>query len=110
MALKRGDIVLATHADLGKPRPAVVVQADEFNENALTVLVCPFTSDVIEHLPLRPIVTPDSGNGLRERSQIMTDRMLALHRNRIRDVVGSVDPATGEQLDRALLLILGLAR
>jgi mRNA interferase MazF len=110
MAIKRGDIVLVAHADLGKPRPAVVVQADEFNENALTILVCPLTSDVVERLPLRPIVAAQPGTGLRERSQIMTDRMLALRRDRIRGAVGTIDAAAREQLDRALLMVLGLGR
>jgi mRNA interferase MazF len=110
MAVRRGDIVLAVHADLGRPRPAVVVQADTFNENALTVLVCPLTSDIAERLPLRPIVPPTPDSGLRERSQIMTDKMLALRSDRIRTVLGSIDASTAEQLDRALLILLGLAR
>jgi mRNA interferase MazF len=110
MAVKRGDIVLAVHADLGKPRPAVVVQADIFNDKALTILVCPLTSDVAERLPLRPIVLAGSGTGLRERSQIMTDKMLALRSDRIRGVLGSIDAPTRDQLDRALLVVLGLAR
>ncbi|HLA21228.1 MAG TPA: type II toxin-antitoxin system PemK/MazF family toxin [Pseudolabrys sp.] len=109
MAVKRGDIVLAVHADLGKPRPAVVVQADMFNENALTILVCPLTSDIAERLPLRPIVPAGPDTGLRERSQIMTDKMLALRSDRIRGVLGSIDASTGDQLDRALLIVLGLA-
>jgi mRNA interferase MazF len=87
-----------------------VVQANEFNENGLTILVCPLTTEVIENLPLRPVVSAGLENGLWERSQIMTDKMLALHRGRIRSVLGSVDPNTREQLDQALLIILGLGR
>ena len=40
----------------------------------------------------------------------MTDRMLALRRDRVRNVLGTIEPTAREQLDRALLLILGLAR
>ena len=108
--MKRGDIVIVAHADLGKPRPAVVVQADEFNENPVTILVCPITSEISEKLPLRPIVQADPGTGLRERSQIMADKMLALRRDRVRGVLGSIDATTRDQLDRALLIVLGLAR
>jgi mRNA interferase MazF len=110
MAVKRGNIVLAVHADLGKPRPAVVVQADIFNENAGTILVCPLTSDITERMPLRPVVQAAPSTGLREPSQIMTERMMALPSDRIRGVLGSIDAATAEQLDRALLIILGLGR
>jgi mRNA interferase MazF len=40
----------------------------------------------------------------------MTDKMLALRRDRIRRVIGRIDPQTSERLDRALLVVLGLAR
>ncbi len=109
--MKRGDVVLMVAAgDLGRPRPGVVVQADDLGDATTTVLVCPITSDVTENLPVRPIVEANSDNGLRIRSQIMTDKMLALRRKRIRRVLGSLDSKTSEQLDRALLIVLGLAR
>ncbi len=77
--MKRGDIVvIVAHGKLGRPRPAVIVQADELGDATTTMLVCPITSDVTEKLPIRPIVEVDEGNGLRIRSQIMTDKMLAL--------------------------------
>ena len=109
--MKRGDVVVVVvQGDLGRPRPAVIVQADELGDATTTVLICPITSDVTEKLPIRPIVEADAGNGLRIRSQIMTDKMLALRRDRIKRVVGSLDSRTSEQLDRALLIVLGLAR
>jgi len=49
-------------------------------------------------------------NGLRLRSQIMTDKMIALRQDRVRRVIGRIDAETSEQLDRALLVVLGLAR
>jgi mRNA interferase MazF len=110
MAIKRGNIVVAVHADLGKPRPAVVVQADIFNDNAGTILVCPLTSDITERMPLRPLVQATASTGLREPSQIMTERMMALRTDRIRGVLGSINATTREQLDRALLIVLGLDR
>lgn len=110
MAIRRGNIVLAVHADLGKPRPAVVVQADIFNEKAGTILVCPLTSDITERMPLRPIIVAGPASGLRDNSQVMTERMMALRTDRIRGVLGSIDPATAEELDRALLIVLGLDR
>ena len=110
MAIRRGNIVLAVHADFGKPRPAVVVQADIFNETAGTILVCPLTSDITERMPLRPIIAASPGSGLRENSQIMTERLMALRADRIRGILGSIDPSTAEELDRALLIILGLDR
>ena len=109
--MRRGDIVLVVvPGDLGRPRPGVVVQADELAEELSTVFICPITSDVQERLSLRPVVEADPSNGLRLRSQIMTDKMVALRLDRIRQVIGRMDLEASEQLDRALLVLLGLAR
>lgn len=111
MAVKRGDVVLmVVPGELGKPRPGVIVQADELGDATTTVLVCPMSSDVQESKVLRPIVTPSADNGLRSHSQVMCEKLLALRRDRIRRVIGSLDAPAIEQLDRALLVVLGLAR
>lgn len=109
--MKRGDVVLAVvPSDLGRPRPGVVVQADEFNKDLSTIFVCPISSDIQEGLPLRPTIEAKQSNGLRLRSQIMTDKMVALRRDRIRRIIGRLDSETSQKLDRALLVVLGLAR
>ena len=109
--MKRGDVVLAVDpSELGRPRPGVVVQADEFNKDLSTIFICPISSDLQEKLSLRPIIEAKPANGLRLRSQIMTDKMIALRLDRVRRVIGHIDGETSEQLDRALLVVLGLAR
>jgi len=109
--VKRGDVVLVVvPSELGRPRPGVVVQAEEFSEELSTIFICPVSSDLQERLPLRPIIEANPSNGLRLRSQIMTDKMVALRHERVRRVIGRIDAETSEQLDRALLVVLGLAR
>lgn len=109
--MKRGDVVLlVAQGDMGKPRPGVVVQADELGGTTNSILVCPMSSDVSEFHLIRPVVEPSTTNGLRLRSQIMTDKINALRRERIRQVIGSLDDEAKEQLDSALLTVLGLAR
>ena len=110
MAVKRGDVVIVAHGEFGRPRPAIVVQADELGDATTTVLVCPITSDVTERLPVRPIVEADEENGLRVKSQVMTDKMFALPRDRVRRVLGAIDADTADRLNSALLVVLGLAR
>jgi mRNA interferase MazF len=111
LEVKRGDLVLVViPSELGRPRPGVVVQADEFNEELSTIFICPVSSDLQERLPLRPIIEANPSNGLRLRSQIMTNKMVALRHERVRRVIGHIDAETSEQLDRALLVVLGLAR
>jgi mRNA interferase MazF len=109
--VKRGDVVLlVAQGDMGKPRPGVIVQADELGDTTNSVLVCPMSSDVSEFHHLRPVIQPSAGNGLRLRSQIMTDKINALRRDRVRQVLGSLDGEASERLNSALLTVLGLAR
>jgi mRNA interferase MazF len=109
--VRRGDVVIVViPGDLGKPRPAVVVQADEFGDKTKSVIVCPMSSELVGTPLLRPIVEPSVQNGLRARSQVMTDKLIALRRDRIRQTVGRLEEEARDRLDRALLIVLGLAR
>jgi mRNA interferase MazF len=109
--VKRGDVVLVVaQGDMGKPRPGVIVQADELGDATTSVVVCPMSSEVTELHRLRPVVEPTVSNGLRLRSQIMTDKITALRRDRVWRVLGSLDTEASERLNGALLVVLGLAR
>jgi mRNA interferase MazF len=109
--ITRGNVVLmVVPSDLGRLRPGVVVQAAELTAGFSTILVCPLSSDLQGRFLLRPLIEPAPENGLRLRSQIMTDKLVALRRDRIRQVIGRIDAETSEKLDRSLLLVLGLAR
>jgi len=113
MEIRRGDVVLmVVPGELGRPRSGIVVQGDELGGNTTTVLTCPLSSDLTDNPNprLRPIIEPSVGNGLRVRSQVMTDKLLAQRRGRLRRVIGAIDAPTRDRLDAALLLVLGLAR
>ena len=96
--------------ELGRPRPGVVVQSDEFNPEFSTIFICPTTTDIQGNFPLRPLIAPNPENGLRLLSQIMTDKMAAIRRDQIRSVIGHIDSGLAENLDRMLMVVLGLAR
>lgn len=109
--MKRGDVILmVVPSELGRPRPGVIVQADELGDTTTTVLVCPLSSDLEGARGTRPVIEPTEETGLRVKSQVMTDKLLALRRDRVRHVIGRLDPAAQEALDRAMLIVLGLAR
>lgn len=111
--MKRGDVVLMViPGELGRPRPGIIVQSDELGEKTTTVLACPLSSDVQAGSKprLRPLIEPAAGNGLRVRSQVMTDKLFAQRRARIRRIIGAIDFETRVRLDTALLVVLGLAR
>jgi mRNA interferase MazF len=113
MEVKRGDVVLmVVPGDLGRPRPGIIVQADELGDHTTTILACPVSSDVHSsaNSRLRPIIEPTAGNGLRLPSQVMTDKLFAQRRGRIRRVIGKIDLESRRQLDSALFVVLGLTR
>jgi mRNA interferase MazF len=107
--MRRGEVVLVVpKGDYGKARPAVIVQSDFFNDSHASIVICPFTTTLHDAPLFRLLVQPTSGNGLKLPSQIMVDKVTALRRDRVRETLGSIDPDTLVQLDRALALFLGL--
>jgi mRNA interferase MazF len=82
--LKRGDlVVVALPGDYGKPRPALIVQADLFNETHASVTVVPVTSTLVDAPLFRLTVEPSPGNGLRSPSQLMVDKVTTVSRARV---------------------------
>ena len=95
--------------DYGKPRPAVVVQSDLFNETHASIIVCLLTTDTQDAPLFRVDIALALGNGLTDPSQIMVDKIVALRRERIGDVIGRIDDDTLIRLNRSLALFLGFA-
>jgi mRNA interferase MazF len=104
--MKRGDVVtVILSSELGKPRPAVVVQTDSLK----TVLVCPITSFSSGPSIFRVPVEPTSTNGLKLQSEVMVDKISPANRQRIGEVVGTFDDVTMRRLERSMALALGFA-
>jgi mRNA interferase MazF len=107
--MNRGDLVtVALPGAYGKPRPAVVVQADRFNHlGSITFL--PFTSEVLSAKTFRLLIYPSSENGLQAPSQIMADKCSTLPLTKVGAVFGRLGAADLGRVDRALTLFLGFA-
>lgn len=107
--MRRGDLVtVALQGDYGKPRPALVVQADQFAELG-SVVILPITSTLVDAPLLRLPVEPSSDNGLRAPSQIMLDKPMTVKAEKIGPSFGQLDDATMVSVNRLLALFLGLA-
>jgi len=108
--LKRGDIVTvaAGHGFGGKPRPALVIQADEY-EQISTVVVLLFTSELIETPVSRPRFEPTPENGLVSTSDLMTDIFVTARRKNIGGKIGELNDEAMALVDRALIVFLGLS-
>jgi len=86
--VKRGDLVtIAVGGDYGKPRPALVVQADAFAALG-SVTVLRITSELHDWPLFRVTVQPSAENGLRVPSQVMVDLAVTLPREKVGAVFG----------------------
>jgi|SRR5690625_2483630 len=105
---RRGSIVtVALQGDLGKPRPALVIQSDLLNE-LTSVIVCPITSEIRDTL-FRITIEPNPGNGLRSLSQVMTDKIATVPRSKIGSTIGHLDAERLRAVDRTLMWVIGIA-
>jgi mRNA interferase MazF len=74
--MKRGEIwTVAGGADYaGKPRPAAIIQDDNFDATR-SITVCAFTSDPTDAPLFRIPVKPNEHNGLHAPSSLMVDKI-----------------------------------
>lgn len=109
MVLRRGDIaIVAAPGDYGKPRPALVLQSDLFRETD-SVVIALITSDQRPKAPLfRKAILPTDANGLRQPSDVMLDKLVAIPRRKIPEVVGRLSDAEMAEITASLALFLGV--
>ncbi|AVO42451.1 type II toxin-antitoxin system PemK/MazF family toxin [Simplicispira suum] len=108
--MKRGDLVtIAMQGDFGKPRPALVIQADHFNEHA-TVTVLPVTSALVAAPLLRIPLQANAENGLQKPSQVMVDKTMTVKRDKLGSVFGQIDSDAMVEVERCLAVFLGIAK
>jgi mRNA interferase MazF len=107
--LRRGEIwtVAGGASYAGKPRPAVIIQDDRFDTDSLTI--CLFTTDPTEAPLFRLDIAPSDGNGLRDVSRVMVDKITTVHRSRLGARLGRIDDADLVRLNRAIVVFLGIA-
>lgn len=92
----------------GKPRPVVILQSDELSDTK-SIITCGLTTQRSPPLYSRPQIEPDPANGLRERSEVMTDKISAVARSKLSERVGVLADEDMERVENALLLVLGFA-
>ena len=109
-AVRRGEVwTVAGSGDYaGKPRPALIVQDDSFAATQ-SVTICLFTTDPTDAPLLRIPVEPSPGNGLREPSRLMIDKLTTVARSRLGTRLGTVDDAVLAKVARAIVVFLGIA-
>ncbi|QPN68591.1 type II toxin-antitoxin system PemK/MazF family toxin [Synechococcus sp. CBW1006] len=86
----------------GKPRPAVLVQANRWLQDHPSVMLCPLTGTLIDAPLVRLTVQPTPANGLRRPSQLMIDKLFTVPMAAIGEVIGVLEPEAMANLDLAL--------
>lgn len=108
--MKRGDLItLSMPGDFGKPRPALVIQADLFCEHA-SVTVLLITSTLVDAPLLRITVQPSAENGLMKTSQVMVDKAMTVRRDKVGSTFGRLASPTLVEVERCLAVFLGIAK
>ena len=107
--IKRGDIVVLNMGNnVGKPRPALVIQNDVLNETLTTTILIPFTSDIQPSDTFRYVIHSLPRNGLQADSQLMIEKISQLPVEKIQKVIGSITKKQIDEVEARLLAVLGV--
>jgi mRNA interferase MazF len=108
---RRGDVVSVAERGggdyAGKPRPALVLQADRFGETS-SLIVCLLTSEDADAPLLRVRLEPSATLPLRTPSWAMVDKLTSVARARIGGVIGHASAEDMLRVERALVVVLGI--
>jgi len=102
-------VTIAAPGDYGKPRPALIIQADLFNDIHSSVTVVPLSSTIIDAPLFRITLDPSRQNGLNRVSQIMVDKVRTLPREKIGKRIGHLGNTLMIRVGRALSVWLGMS-
>lgn len=108
--MMRGDLVtVSMQGDFGKPRPALVIQANQFSDHS-SVTVLPITGTLVAAPLLRITVHPSAENGLQKPSQVMVDKAMTVRRDKLGAAFGRIDANALLEVERCLAVFLGIAK
>jgi len=106
--MRRGDLVVVSlKGDYGKPRPALIIQSDLFDEHP-SVTLMPVTGELRDTPLFRFRVEPDGSNGLAKPSQVMIDKIQTVARDRLGQPIGRLEDSKMTEVNRLMALFLGL--
>ena len=111
--IMRGDIFSAcldpvVGSEQGGIRPVLIVQNDVGNRYSPTVIVLAVTGQLNKaslptHVPIRA-----DGTGLLRDSVVLAEQIRTLDKRRLREKIGSLEPAVMERVTQAMRISLGL--
>lgn len=107
--MNRGELwTAADGAYASKPRPVLIMQDDRFGATD-SVVVIPLTTQVIDATLARVPVVADDLSGIAQDSYAMVDKVTTVRRTRLGERIGRVTASQMVHIERALLVLLGIA-
>lgn len=107
--MNRGEIwTAAGGVYAAKPRPVLIVQDDRFDATD-SVVVVPLTTHVVDAPLARVPIPADDLSGIRHSSHAMIDKVTTVRRSSLGERTGRVTAAQMVEVERALLVFLGIA-
>lgn len=107
--MRRGELwTVAGGVYASKPRPALIVQDDLF-EGTDSVTVAPLTTSLVDAPLLRVRVPVSTLSGLAKESDVMIDKLTSVRRSNVQSRVGRVTSERMAEIERLLMVFLGLA-
>ncbi len=113
MTVKRGDIYYAdlspvVGSEQGGVRPVLIVQNDVGNRFSPTVIAAAITSQSDKtDLPTH-IRVGTTGSGLAKDSIVLLEQVRTIDKRRLKEKMGSLDPASMHRINQALSISFGL--
>jgi mRNA interferase MazF len=89
-----------------KPRPALIIQDDLFSATE-SVVVIPLTTTVVDVTMTRIAIPPSAG--ITQPSYAMIDKITTVRRSNLGQQIGRVSAALIADIERSLMVFLGLA-
>lgn len=107
--MRRGELwtVSAGQGYAGKPRAVVIIQDDRLDATD-SITFCPLTTTGADIPLLRIPLQPNITNGLTAPSSIMIDKITTAHRSKLGQRIGKASTTEMLQLERGLLVYLGM--
>jgi|TARA_R110000751_G_scaffold19579_1_gene58444 mRNA interferase MazF len=106
--MKRGDLIsVALQGDYGKPRPALVIQSDRFQETG-TVTILLVSATLVDAPLIRLTVHPSPMNGLHRISQVMIDKAMSVRRDKLGPPFGQLEAEIMLSVTRSLAVYLSI--
>ena len=104
------EIPLSDGHEQAGARPAVIVQARQFENQLPTVLIVPLTSQLMaQSFPGTLVIQPDLQNGLTMISVVLAFQLRAIDKRRLKRKIGRLSDSDLAQLHQQVKTLLPLA-